>query len=993
MRLGQPVLMPIQSRFPVRSTMRPPALVLPLLAALAVAVVVTPAATGTAHAASAKQRVVLSPRAGEVVRSHVVRLRVRAGDRARLRARLNGVDVSSEFGGARRGVRTLSVSVSHGLRHGRNVLRVRVHRLARPARMVGVRFVVRRGDPLVGAGRDRTVVVGERSTLLGRVVPKHGKHRGSMRWRLVGGPRRGASAAQAGRRARLSSPAGRTAGLKPSAPGSYTLRFTSGTGKDALSDRVTIDALEDGPLVPIDTHASKDGKVGVAVGGRFYAGGGYGTVQLLQLDRGNLRLRQNSSYPYYSDADAATIKSVLAGMASDVLVVAARRDGSRLPNGTFYTRIGVPRDAWAVYTAIGIPGVDPGGADYVGLGPRGDNATDGRMSGYLTRDPHQHYGFVPDKRETFAYGRALVTPCPANEPRCRGDVGFRLTVRDAHTLEPASYVQDLLLGEGLSTSMFFNTNGRGLTDQQKDAEAHRMIRALEFVKQNDVVTIQAAADMKPGEQAYPAAIGNISMENMKTLARAVMNVGGTRSALNASATKPAPAAPTDSHGASYVLVGWEGAGEGNGAEAAAWVDNAGGAPALSGVLRPNEASFFRPTQVKDSLGETDTLGDLVMRPPTRAWPLDGNPGAQAAIKYLAKNADSRLGSNPRSAYWTEGFDEAATTAIVSELKDVDYPDDAKFTSAEFETARKQLVKELRLVGKTRTYLDHLSDPFAADRQLKDWTAAQTIADKIYEDAYKPKDEAAVSWVEFTETLLHVLGPLTHEASAMLAEAMELGMWIYGATESGAPSDGEVRRAANQVGEVLVNRADIARSTFKSMGDVIVSDYKKLEIVGTFGGCSPDPDDPESCPKEWALNTDARQRAADDVSDGVERYAYEKLLPLGYHVFALPPFVGAHTPSLERYLCSGVATPFEGYGHPAVTDLLQEYDPAGKSHAWETFALAVPPGALTQTATPPSEKLLKRLFDPVTQGGLGIPVERFVRSAEHYRWGIDCRYWQ
>src|ERR671923_2262043 len=104
--------------------MRSRLLVLSLLAVIA-AVVVTPA---EANGASAKQgeRVVLSPRAAQVVRSHLVRLRVRAGEQARLRARLNGVDVSGEFGRARRGVRTLRVSVSHRLRHGRNVVRVRV---------------------------------------------------------------------------------------------------------------------------------------------------------------------------------------------------------------------------------------------------------------------------------------------------------------------------------------------------------------------------------------------------------------------------------------------------------------------------------------------------------------------------------------------------------------------------------------------------------------------------------------------------------------------------------------------------------------------------------------------------------------------------------------------------------------------------------------------------------------------------------------------------
>jgi hypothetical protein len=977
---------------------------LPVLSLLAViaAVVVTPA---EAHGASAKkgERVVLSPRAGEVVRSHVVRLRVRAGERARLRARLNGVDVSGEFGRVRRGVRTLRASVSHGLRHGRNVLRVRVHRLARPARRVRVRFVVRRSDPLVGAGRDRTVVVGEKSRLFGREVPRHGTHRASTRWRLVGGPRRGASAARAARSARLSSAAGHTAGLKPRAPGSYTVKFTSGTGENAISDWVTIDAVEDGPLVPIDTHAKKGGKVGVEVGGRFYAGGADGTVQLLQLDRTTLRQRQNVSYPSATDADVAAIKAELAGMRDDVLVVAVMRGKpARLPDATLYTRLGVPKDQGKVFSVIGVPGLAEGEGDYIGTGPGGEGVTDGRMTGYLTRDTHDHYGFVPDKRETFAYGRAPVTPCGAGDlpfgSECAGDVGFRLTVRDGHTLAPTSYVMYQLGWEHLSRSMFFNTNGRGLTDQQKDAEAHRMIRALEFIKPNDVVTIQAAADIKPGEPYYPPPIGRISRENMKTLARAVMNVGGSRSAFNAVAQSQGgtgegpPGSGPSSRGATYILVGWEGAGEGNGAEAASWVDNAGGAPELSGVLRPNEASFFRPTQVKESLGLNDTLGELILRPPTSAWPLDDDPGAQRAIAYLGPEADKRLGSNPRSAYWTQGFSEATTDSIVSSLKAVKYPHDATFTKAEFDAARDQLVKELSWVGAVRTYLDNLSQPFSANETLKSWSAAQGIADKVYEDAYKPKDEAAVSWIEFTATLLHALGPITHEASGVLGSALELGMWIYGATESGAPSDGEVRREANKVGEVFVNRADIARSTFESMGDVIVSDYQKLKLVGTYGGCAPDPKDPSTCPKEWAFSKAARNAASEDVFRGVERYAYEQLLPLGYHVFALPQVVDKVAPPPWRYLCSGVARPFENYPGPAIMSLLQEYDPAGKDHVWDTYALSTPPGALTQHGTPPSAELRKKLFDPPAWGGLGISPTRLMRSAKHDRWGIDCRWW-
>ena len=974
--------------------MRSRLLVLSLLAVIA-AVVVTPA---EANGASAKQgeRVVLSPRAAQVVRSHLVRLRVRAGEQARLRARLNGVDVSGEFGRARRGVRTLRVSVSHGLRHGRNVVRVRVHRLARPARTARVRFVVRRSDPLVGAGRDRTVVVGEKSRLFGRVVPRHGRHRASMRWRLVGGPRRGASAARAARSARLSSAAGRTASLKPREPASYNLKFTSGTGENAISDRVSIDAVEDGPLVRFDTHASQGGKVGVQVGGRFYAGDP-ATVQLLSLDRTTLRPRQNVSYPSAPNADAAAIKAALAGMRDDVLVIAALRQPAFGLDASAYTSLGVPKDQGKVFSVIGVPRLAEGEGDYIGAGPGGEGVTDGRMTGYLTRDTHDHYGFVPDKRGTFAYGRAPVTPCPASdydpESECRGDVGFRLTVRDSHTLEPVTYMRASLIGEDLSTSMFFNTNGRGLTDQQKDAEAHRMIRALEFIKPNDVVTIQAASNILPGEQAYPPPIGRISKENMKTLARAVMNTGGSRSAFNAVAeSRGGAAGPQDSHGATYILVGWEGAGEGNGAEAAAFVDTAGGAPMLSGVLRPDEASHFRPTQVKESLGLNDTLGELILRPPTSAWPLDDDPGAQLAIAYLGSKADKRLGSNPRSAYWTQGFSESTTDSIVGSLKDVPYPDDAKFRKAEFDAARDQLVQELRWVGGVRTYLDNLSQPFSANETLKNWSAAQRIADKVYEDAYKPKDEAAVSWIEFTQTLLHLLGPITHEASGILAAALDLGMWIYGATQSGAPSDGEVRSEANKVGEVFVNRADIARATFESMGDVIVSDYQKLKIVGQYGGCAPDPKDPDACPKEWAFSKAARNSASEDVYRGVERYAYEQLLPLGYHVFGLPQTVRQFPPPPANYLCSGTFAPFEKYSHPAIMALLQEYDPAGQDHVWDTYALSTPPGPLTETGTPPSDELLKKLFDPPATGGLGISPARLMRSAKHDRWGIDCRWW-
>jgi hypothetical protein len=158
-----------------------------LLVLLAVALVAPAQASAATTGVEAKakgKRVVVSPRPGQLIRANRVRLRVRARNVAgALAARLNGVPIGADFGRSHKGVRTLRASVSHGLRRGKNVLRVRVRELGKRPRTRVVRFRVRTIGPLVGAGRDRRVVVGERINLGGRVGPRRRGQR--VRWRLV----------------------------------------------------------------------------------------------------------------------------------------------------------------------------------------------------------------------------------------------------------------------------------------------------------------------------------------------------------------------------------------------------------------------------------------------------------------------------------------------------------------------------------------------------------------------------------------------------------------------------------------------------------------------------------------------------------------------------------------------------------------------------------------------------------------------------------------
>ena len=142
--------------------------------------------------AAASASVVVKPKPGQEITHHPVRFVVRAGPEAEdLKARLNGVRIGRDFLVTRRGRRVLSISNSHGLRHGSNVLKVvaRTHR-GTVVRRSTVRFTVAHKRPLAGAGRDRRIARGDRIKLKGGVVEHPDGPRGDrVRWTVVRAPR------------------------------------------------------------------------------------------------------------------------------------------------------------------------------------------------------------------------------------------------------------------------------------------------------------------------------------------------------------------------------------------------------------------------------------------------------------------------------------------------------------------------------------------------------------------------------------------------------------------------------------------------------------------------------------------------------------------------------------------------------------------------------------------------------------------------------------
>ncbi|MCW2951591.1 MAG: hypothetical protein JWQ48_761, partial [Conexibacter sp.] len=226
--------------------------------------------------AGASSSPIISPTLGQRIGVDTVEIVVHAGgEYGDLHATLNGHAIARDFAIAPGNRRMLRASVSHGLRRGPNVLKVRA-RLEATTRSATVRFTVTRKSPLVGAGVDRTVTVGSVFSLKGIAGATAA---GNVRWKLTHTPQGskvktlatvgGALTPATTSRATTTPTTATTAAtpspatlpltplqpaLTPDLPGKYTVQLVVGSGTSTTTDSVTYDAIPADPLLAIDTR-------------------------------------------------------------------------------------------------------------------------------------------------------------------------------------------------------------------------------------------------------------------------------------------------------------------------------------------------------------------------------------------------------------------------------------------------------------------------------------------------------------------------------------------------------------------------------------------------------------------------------------------------------------------------------------------------------------------------------------------------------------------
>jgi hypothetical protein len=858
-------------------------------------------------AGAAKPRVVVTPKPGQVVKTHPVRIEVRAGpEYGDLSARLNGVEVGEHFARMSRNRRVLRASINHGLRHGKNVLRVKAWRKRR-LRSATVHFSIGHKRHMAGAGRDRVVPAGARFQLRGRVRPHPSRtFGGRVRWRVVKAPRASAfkpghaakRAAAARKLTALRSPATLKPAFKPDVKGTYVLEMKAGVGSRATTDRLTISAGPEQPLVPIATAVpaaagDSDQRYGIRVGDQLWRapwmrktgdassysgnradGRPYKALwQVVSLERSTLKLNWNRTYGicYPVDVTHAFIcrrndngepsianpgKEIIEG-GDDALVIASSHPSlASLPNGS--GTWGAPNEksfASNVLNAIGVPtddvftneisGAGAGGASVIGVpGMKGSAQValipDGRgIAGYLTPDQHTptpHYGFTPSARVDFNTRAAMDCPFGCSASQTIGDQRHPGSALNGAGGYLVTANDPHTLAH-LGTQYFSTVN-----DANTPANVDAMTGYLKTLNADGSLIMITSLKTPAIPQDLSLADPSIPTETWERLTQQIVALGGTRHRFNLSAITP---------GDDYTLLGWSGAHEGDGLE------SIGKNATVRGALVPDEQYRYRPVNSTDDGSQPpNKLANLLVRPPSSDWPQNENDehgsaaGGDQALRWFGRQYKSDFGTvDPRVAYWAAPITAATAGNLVGQINEhwsgKPVPSGQSFTQDDFDWARDQLVTELGQVIKARNYLDDLAYP-TGEASLTAWQSAKDLSDSLLKDLKEVEEQAETSFNVFDmlEGLLDVadgaIGVPKFETIVrfvhVAAGVIEEAGVVYEKAYDGSSAADDIPVEADQLGDQLQARLRSTSATFYSMANIIVSDPVKLAEVGTYGGC-------------------------------------------------------------------------------------------------------------------------------------------------------------
>ena len=930
-------------------------------------------------------------------------------------ARLNGRRVERhakhEFGLRRK----LLLSASHGLRYGRNVLRVTAATRAGRFDTETLEIAVPRRLPLAGAGKDVLTSGPRRVRLDARSSrPAGSQARLRYRWSLVDAPR--------GSQAQLHSAQAERPSFLPDEIGEYRFRLVvtepggsgagkpggSGSGRRAAAaasatDTVTLTNAANVPPIgiPVDTIRYDDPDVGwgISIGDDFEAMSD--EVQAVIVDRtsGEILYREDLSG---SDADAENLLSEVKSREADKPLVflswpvlqgddddaispqyndvieeiggdeVDNLDGEEILGLSVVGVAGTPGSAW-VNAGWDLGPADPPDAPFPG-----------RMAGYLQFDGTGHLAFVP--RERFAFDSSapggtaanLITlgdrSLPAQTlPEC-AEGGYQVELLSAEFLAPVS-------------SRSFATNGC-------DNAAIRLQMA-------DFLNHPGGLADRPGAQLIVVqSIGDpygLDNTNWYDLAAAIGNIGGNellfyenhKSYALFTAAAPCPAAAPElgicaqDNPQATPIAGFP-------VRESAEFET--GKPAhLTAVVKRTRDGYFAPEATSPTSGQfTFDLELLASRPVADpAFPNSSTPEQQAALAYVAKFLGLDTPTPGDACYVPASPDVRSQYCDTGEAGHwLDYA--TTLRRAAYPGATAGFPEET-----WNTIKNQLADPAAGEFHYVDnaWSRIAALKEVYLENGAANTfvgEQAAAHVYGSIEAGEDVLAGEDASGDALDAEANMLSGFSYLETEDedigfafgvlatilylaeDLPSDADGGPTIDT--SFKVSAADFAAklgasyvATLRGLGhvrDLIVTDWSKLSAFAT---------DPR-----YAINSEYQDRLGDVIEFGAARFAYETLLPAGYEMVRLS--LGGTNKGItdaQEFTCGydafDQASPYNPFG--SASESAAWYVPVwGRLHILVESGSTLPTFNSVDAIEPPSPTadLIDPLFQPYAESD-GLPT--------------------
>lgn len=874
--------------------------------------------------ATPSKTLILTPRPGARLRTTTVKVAVPLKFSVE-RAKVNGTRIGGNEFQSRANRRVLEVTSAHGLKYRKNTVTVVArNRVTHHLKRQTVAFTLPHRKRLTSAGRDRVIEAGQKLRLKGmvKVHPSLRKAVASggpkLAWKVVRAP---------GQAPSVNRTAAIRANVQTQRPGRYTFKATSGGSADTVSIVASLP-----PMVELNTGEKKDGVPGVRIGTRYYANPAPASAQgwqVLVLDSATGAMRSNRAYECFTEADTGcdvyaaqgkTRGSLLADLAalvpdkdklaqSDALVIAVAHN---------------PQVNWwdEVFASIGqapdfTPG--PGGPPMAVIGVPGSLLGDaasnpnGHLKGVLVKDGDGKFAFVHTDRTTFdtRFGDDCDTRTPCSITMWIGEgAKTNAALPPGGGAVVASFDEDTLAPIAQES---FDLRGTPLIVNTAIA---RMLQFINKIPKDALVVVNTSGP--PGEPrmdpfGFDFDLPEEQRDRSRVLADAIENLGGTGHAFLQSTRKG---------GEGYSLIGWKGAGAGEGEE------TRGFKARMEGALTRDTLSRYRPVNVSDDgLSDSEWVDRILYsaQDPT-GFPGSGDTAYQAALAYLETEVIPDPGSRStsiRASYWTDyprlvgsagGLDSSKWLIYANAVKEYKgkAPAGAPFDDAKLDEVRKQLATELYYVGYVRSYLEQLQAPLLSKVQDDSfYNALKEMPDKVKAAADQAREQtptADVDWETIVATIIHMIGavlvifggeeaaPIIEGFTTAIAGWFEIGgvadEAIKGKNEAGEQQE---KRYEDRVYTVTVDNLvteilDGLKDSMKSMtliGDIVVSDWAKLKEFGSYITC----DDPiAGCQTGTVLSK--VNGLFKGTQDAIQRtgyaHIYREIVPLAYDVVRIPP---------------------------------------------------------------------------------------------------------